>query len=141
MKKGLGYAFLFNANSINYSSWYGRDIEKLIWSCEILQSVNKPVTIYRGDILASSFAKNITQLKDLALTLFSPMNNLKKAIYVLLYENVYVWTIDNLEDEEVKEINEKLSRDVGYLGYVKVNEKEALHKVFYIDLLRKDYIV
>lgn len=141
MKKALVYAFLFNANSINYSSLYSRDIEKLIWNCGILQSVNKAVTIYRGDILALSFVKNMTQLQQLALTLFSNMNNSKKAIYVLLYENVYAWTIDNLENKEVREINEKLSRDVGYLGYVEVNEKHSLHKIFYIDLLKKDYII
>lgn len=139
MKKGLIFSFLFNANSINYSDWYGRDIEKLVWGCGILQSVDKAVTIYRGDIPAASYVENRTQLKQLASTLFSTVNHPEKAIYVLLYENVYVWTIDNLEEKEVKELNDQLSRDAGYLGYVEVNEEEAIHKMFYIDLLLKTY--
>ena len=59
----------------------------------------------------------------------------------MLYENVYAWIIDNLENKEVKEINGKLSENVGYLGYVEVDEKQTLHRVFYIDLLMKDYVI
>lgn len=135
------YSFLFNAKSINYGGWYSRDIEKLIWNCGTLQSTGKIITIYRGDIVYASFMENMMQLKQLALTLFSTLNNSKKATYVLLYEYVYVWTIVNLENREAEELNEKLSRDLGYLGYVEVDKNQPLHKIFYMELLRKDYII
>ncbi|MBD5136631.1 MAG: hypothetical protein HDT39_11835 [Lachnospiraceae bacterium] len=141
MKKGLVYSFLFNADSINYSDWYGRDIEKLIWSCGVLQTVNRTITVYRGDILATSYVKNLAQLMEWALTLFSTLSNPQKAIYALLYGNVYVWTIDNLEDKEVRELNEKLLKDIGYLGYVKLNEEQCLHRIFYFDMLIKGYVI
>ncbi|MCM1180936.1 MAG: hypothetical protein NC347_11805 [Clostridium sp.] len=32
------YSFLFHADAIHYSDWYGRDVEKLIWNCGILQA-------------------------------------------------------------------------------------------------------
>ncbi|MCM1180935.1 MAG: hypothetical protein NC347_11800 [Clostridium sp.] len=81
------------------------------------------------------------RLEDVVHALCSTLDRAKKAEYVLLYENVYAWTIENLGECEAKQLNEALLKDAGYLGCVRVDLENGLHKFFYLDLLVKRYIL
>ena len=72
----MAYAFLFDADAINYDSWYGRDIEKNIWQCDIIQNLLYQTKIYYGDVILSSEYDTVLKVKRLAETLFQ--DTLKK---------------------------------------------------------------
>lgn len=135
--------FLFNANDINYSDYYGYDIEQRIWKCNLLQSVENTLTIYQGDIVALSYANTYKKLQDLGNKLFFDRDTdyLKKDMlaYVFMHECVYAWAIRNVPDDLAHKLHSMLYSDTGYLGMLKINDADPLHRWFFVDTLIKKY--
>lgn len=137
--------FLFNANDINYSSYYSHDIERRIWGCNLLQPVENELTIYQGDIITVPYVETVNQLQELLnkILIDAEETYLKKDIltYVFTYENVFAWSIKGLSDELSLGLHEMLWSDTGYLGMLKMNDDNIVHRLLFNDFLVKKYIL
>lgn len=137
--------FLFNANDINYSGYYGLDIERRIWRCNLLQSVENELTIYQGDIITTPYVKNVNQLQELLNRMLIDTEQLyiKKDIlrYVFTYECVFAWSIRGISDELSLKLHDTLWMDTGYLGMLKMNDDNIIHRFLFKDFLVKKYML
>lgn len=68
---------------------------------------------------------------------------LKKDIltYVFTYECVFAWSIKGLSDELSLKLHGMLWPDTGYLGMLKKNDDNIIHRILFNDFLVKKYIL
>ena len=137
----MAYAFLFDADAINYDSWYGRDIEKNIWQCDIIQNLLYQTKIYYGDVILSSEYDTVLKVKRLAETLFQDTLKKEKAGYLLIYGNIYSWTVEGMKECDARHLEDMLKNDTGYLGMEKVDYRDGVRRYFYRDMLLPRYII
>ena len=137
----MAYAFLFDADAINYDSWYGRDIEKNIWQCDIIQNLLYQTKIYYGDVILSSEYDTVLKVRRLAETLFQDTLKKEKAGYLLIYGNIYSWTVEGMKECDARHLEDMLKNDTGYLGMEKVDYRDGVRRYFYRDMLLPRYII
>ncbi len=137
--------FLFNANDIKYSDYYGYDIEQKIWECNILQSVENEMTIYQGDIITTPYIKTIEQSRELLnrILINAEPAYLKKNIleYVFTFGCVYVWWLKGISNDLSQKLHSMLWQDTGYLGMFRMENDNIIHRILFDDFLVKKYII
>lgn len=135
------YTFLFNADDLSFSDWYRRDIENIIWKCNVLQKVKNSLVVYQGDLLAIQQVQSVKELETVAYEIIRGIEKEKKAIYLLKYGNIFLWSVEDLRREDAEKLNESLAQVGGYLGYKQVNKANQWQNLYYVDLLIKTYII
>lgn len=133
------YTFMFDSQDLHFGDWYGRDIERLIWKCDVLQTVQEPIVIYQGDLLLSGCAGMRTDV--LERELFPGIRKAKKAKYLIQYGTIFLWSVAHLPGEKAARLDEMLASETGYLGCVKVDLENRLQKANFLGSLICTYIV
>lgn len=133
-------AFHFEVSNNRFGNPYGENVENLVFSMLLERPfLNCSSKIYSGDLLLHLASGGEDDFNEIATkwveSARSGWHKFGKKIELLFQADVFIVCFDAIDKTTAEQLHDRLSKNLGYIGAIEINDADEFHWNFYSDAL------